>query len=367
MALYAKSLFAENYVVTSSVVSMSIAHASGSTIFGDSVDDTHTFTGNITASGNVSGSSTSTASFGYYQGVTTFGGADGTETLFSGSAASTGSFGSLIVDGGVDRVGIGTKTPLVNLDMPIAGGRARFGSGTVGVSGNFDIIANGGYTNAFGVWDDNSLSVARFVVQRAGLVGIGHVPVYGLLSVNGDINTQNIVSYQNRNFKININSGSPSNLTMMNSDAKSFELAISGSIHATGSITADSYGGNISGSSTSTGSFGRVETKEFIGHRPMTTQIADFTASVDYVGHYNIVGGNLTCSILHPSTASVDVGAEFEFFQTSSIGNMLFETGSTGTTKLLVKNSNVNLAGQYSGATLKKVDTDTWHLVGDLT
>ena len=123
----------------------------------------------------------------------------------------------------------------------------------------------------------------------------------------------------------------------------------------------------ISGSSTSTGSFGRVETKEFIGHRPMTTQIADFTASVDYVGHYNIVSGNLTCSILHPSTASVDVGAEFEFFQTSSIGNMLFETGSTGTTKLLVKNSNVNLAGQYSGATLKKVDTDTWHLVGDLT
>ena len=362
MAIFTGDIFAETYTVSSSVTNVVIATTSGSTAFGDSVDDTHTFLGNT-----ISGSATSTASFGYYQGVTTFGGADGTETLFSGSAASTGSFGSLIVDGGVDRVGIGTKTPLVNLDMPIAGGRARFGSGTVGVSGNFDIIANGGYTNAFGVWDDNSLSVARFVVQRAGLVGIGHVPVYGLLSVNGDINTQNIVSYQNRNFKININSGSPSNLTMMNSDAKSFELAISGSIHATGSITADSYGGNISGSSTSTGSFGRVETKEFIGYRPMTTQIADFTASVDYVGHYNIVGGNLTCSILHPSTASVDVGAEFEFFQTSSIGNMLFETGSTGTTKLLVKNSNVNLAGQYSGATLKKVDTDTWHLVGDLT
>ena len=99
MALYAKSLFAENYVVTSSVVSMSIAHASGSTIFGDTVDDSHTFTGNITASCNVSGSSTSTASFVYYHGITSFAGAAGTETLFSGSVASTGSFGKLELGG----------------------------------------------------------------------------------------------------------------------------------------------------------------------------------------------------------------------------------------------------------------------------
>ena len=101
MALYAKSLFAENYVVTSSVVSMSIAHASGSTIFGDTADDSHTFTGNITASGNVSGSSTSSASFGYYQGITSFAGADGTEPLISGSAVSTGSFGYLNVAGNI--------------------------------------------------------------------------------------------------------------------------------------------------------------------------------------------------------------------------------------------------------------------------
>ena len=86
-----------------------------------------------------------------------------------------------------------------------------------------------------------------------------------------------------------------------------------------------------------------------------------------YAGHYNIVGGNITCSIVHPNTASVAIGTEYEFFQTSSVGNMLFETGSTGTTKLLVKNNNVNLSGQYAGATLKKVDTNTWHLVGDLT
>ena len=41
----------------------------------------------------------------------------------SGSYTSTGSFGSLIVDGAHDRVGIGTKTPTVNLDMPFGGVR----------------------------------------------------------------------------------------------------------------------------------------------------------------------------------------------------------------------------------------------------
>ena len=269
MPIFTKKLFAENYVVTSSVTSMSIAQASGSTIFGDSADDTHLFIGST-----ISGSASSTASFGKYENITSFAGADGTETSFSGSYTSTGSFGSLIVDGAHDRVGIGTKTPTVNLDMPIGGGRARFGNGTVGVASNVDVIANGGYTNAFGVWDDNSLSVPRFVVERTGKVGVGHDPTYGLLSVNGDINTQNIVAYQNRYFKIDINSGQPSNLTMMNSDAKSFELAVSGSIYVSGSI---------SGSATSTGSFGTVQASHFTGDGAGLTNVPDYVFEPEYV------------------------------------------------------------------------------------
>ena len=94
MPLHAKTLFAENYVVTSSVTSMSIAQASGSTIFGDSADDTHLFIGNT-----ISGSAASTASFGKYENIVSFAGADGTEPLISGSATSTGSFGHLNIDG----------------------------------------------------------------------------------------------------------------------------------------------------------------------------------------------------------------------------------------------------------------------------
>ena len=44
---------AEKYIVSSSVLYVTTSFSSGSTEFGDTADDTHTFTGNITASGNI--------------------------------------------------------------------------------------------------------------------------------------------------------------------------------------------------------------------------------------------------------------------------------------------------------------------------
>lgn len=100
--------------------------------------------------------------------------------------------------------------------------------------------------------------------------------------------------------------------------------------------------------------------------RPIVTHTSDFsiTSSLDYAGKYHIVGGSITCSI---NTGSlVPTGAEFEFFQTSSAGNFLFITGSPHV-DIIVKNDNMNLAGQGSGASLKYIGGSTFHLVGDLT
>ena len=55
MPIFTKKLFAENYIVTSSVTSMSIAQASGSTIFGDSLDDMHRITGSLEVMGSGDG------------------------------------------------------------------------------------------------------------------------------------------------------------------------------------------------------------------------------------------------------------------------------------------------------------------------
>ena len=46
-------VIAENYIVSSSVTHMTQSFSSGSTIFGDSIDDTHQFTGSLTVSGSV--------------------------------------------------------------------------------------------------------------------------------------------------------------------------------------------------------------------------------------------------------------------------------------------------------------------------
>jgi uncharacterized protein YfiM (DUF2279 family) len=55
------SLTAHQYIVSSSVTNITIATLSGSTTFGNSTDDTHTFTGNITSSANISASGYLTA------------------------------------------------------------------------------------------------------------------------------------------------------------------------------------------------------------------------------------------------------------------------------------------------------------------
>ena len=114
----------------SSISTGSFGRVEASTLSGDGTaitgvtaewDGSHTgngaITGNFTVTGTVSGSelnafetvsgsSTSTGSFGKLvgeggdiSGITTFGGSAGTETSFSGSSASTGSFGHVIVGG----------------------------------------------------------------------------------------------------------------------------------------------------------------------------------------------------------------------------------------------------------------------------
>ena len=103
MAIHTSSdIIAQRYVVSSSVSHYTSSAASGSHIFGDSPDDKHRFTGslefgtgsaffksNVTASGNV-----------------TFTGAN---KKISGSSTSTGSFGRIYVDGADGAVNIDTN------------------------------------------------------------------------------------------------------------------------------------------------------------------------------------------------------------------------------------------------------------------
>jgi hypothetical protein len=102
----------------------------------------------------------------------------------------------------------------------------------------------------------------------------------------------------------------------------------------------------------------------FQAGKPITTHTSSpISSSLANAGKYHIVGGTLTASIVLDSTCPV--GAEYEFFQTSSAGQFLFESAS-GTT-VISKNGSMRLAQQGSSAVLKKVSATTFHLIGDLT
>lgn len=130
-------------------------------------------------------------------------------------------------------------------------------------------------------------------------------------------------------------------------------------------------GSGIILSSDVTGSFRTISGSKLIGeatniYRPIfTASLNPFTASNATAGGYYRAGGNITCSIFVTESVSCTIGSEFEFFQTSSAGNVLFETGSGVT--LNSKSGNLKLTGQFSAVTLKYVGNNEWDLIGDLS
>jgi hypothetical protein len=99
---------------------------------------------------------------------------------------------------------------------------------------------------------------------------------------------------------------------------------------------------------------------------PYTTYTANTkTLALTDNGYYTRCSNTtlITITIPNNSTVAFPLGSEMVFFQAGS-GNVLF-ANAAGVT-LNSKESNKNLTGQYSAATLKKIATNTWDLIGDL-
>ena len=122
----------------------------------------------------------------------------------------------------------------------------------------------------------------------------------------------------------------------------------------------------VSGSLTVSGSYVNfLEAADGVkGFRPYATQSSHFTCSLSDAGYYFRCGA-LTASIANSSTVPFALGTEIEFFQTSSAGNT-YISSSHADVVINSKSGNLKLTGQFSAATIKKVGTDEWDLVGDL-
>jgi hypothetical protein len=74
---------------------------------------------------------------------------------------------------------------------------------------------------------------------------------------------------------------------------------------------------------------------------------------------------DITVTIPLNSVVPFIVGQRFDFIRLNT-GNVTFAAGDVAV-GLQSKNSNKKIAARYSGATLIKIDTNNWILIGDLT
>ena len=185
------NLIADQYIVSSSVTNVQFQQQSGSTIFGDSQDDTHQLTGSMYVSGSMEV-------------------VDGNISASGNIYAQTGSFTQLTIPQDSSA-----KNPTLN-----------FGDGNTGIyesSDNTLIFSMGGS----GKWQMDATALTSGNTRGNKLMrvtGTATAPVY---AINGDTNT-------------GIGSSAADNLSLITGGVESLRLALN----------------TISGSSTSTGSFG---------------------------------------------------------------------------------------------------------------
>ena len=157
-----ENLTAENYIVSSSVTNITTQELSGSTNFGDTVDDTHTFIGAITASGNISSSGTIVAA--------TLDAAAVTDALAAAIIAEIDNDEIPIAKLAEDAVTVTAGTGLTG-----GGSITLGGSATVNVIGGTGVTANA-----------NDIAIGQDVATTSNVI-FNHITASGDISSSGTI------------------------------------------------------------------------------------------------------------------------------------------------------------------------------------
>ena len=272
--------------------------------------------GHITASGNVSSSATSTASFGTYIG-------DGSQLTGitgggSGIFTQTGSFyattNDLQVTGSLKAGSIEGSSILVP-------GKSKFGANIIDLDTSHYFQGIGGDINMFAVRDSNSSDVLIAAGSATGLdltVTLGDVEdanngtkikiddATETVQVSGSLDASGTIYCDNREaafYRLSGNSMIFSN-SSVNTSIRGTSILLQSSVTASG---------NVSSSAVSTASFGT-----YLGdgsqltnlQRPISNSVStNVTASNLNSGYYFRTGGNITCSIQSNAIVSCDVGS----------------------------------------------------------
>ena len=244
------NITAQNFIVSSSVTNLQIATLSGSTEFGDDITDTHLFTGSLFISGNLDAVNLTADSSSFSTRTTTLEAASSSfssrittaeselsNTLISGSAQI-----ATYVSGAFTDTSSSLATRTTNLETD----SGSFSTRLTTEEGNVDTLQT------------------RRVIAGDGLIG------------GGDLTSD-------RTFAVGAGTG-----VTVNAD----DIAIGQDVATTSKplFAAVSSSGDISGSSTSTGSFGAVVTPTYGRTISNITEIIEVTVVDDGGNHYAFEG-----------------------------------------------------------------------------
>ena len=186
-------IIAENYVVSSSITYMTQSFSSGSTIFGDSTEDTHQFTGNISVTGSTAGHITASGN------ITASGKIIGNNFTFTqgGQINNEGGASVFQVKGNNDD----------NLIFTNLSGNDRIGIGQAPVSGKAKLQITGDASITSHITASANISSSANVISDKVVVGGASGSVDGI-NVAGDISASgDFYLTRDTNINFGINSG----------------------------------------------------------------------------------------------------------------------------------------------------------------
>ncbi len=283
---------AQNFIVSSSVTNLQIATLSGSTEFGDDITDTHLFTGSLFVSGNLDAVNLTSDSGSFSTRVTSL--------ESNGVFTSAGISGSFIA-------------PSASFSTRLTVAESELSNTLISSSAQISTEISGAFTS-------NSASFSTRLTTEEG--NIDTLQARRVLAGDGLTGGGDLTA--DRTFAVGAGTGVTVN---------SGDVAIGQDIGTTSKplFAAISSSGDISGSSTSTGSFGAVVTPTYGRTISNITEIIEVTVVDDGGNHYAFEGATTPNLV-------VSEGKTYRFDQSDSTNDThpfrfsLTEDGSTYST-----------------------------------
>jgi len=265
-------IFAENYIVSSSVMHYTQSFANGDNVFGDTLTDNQRFTGSVDVTGSlfVNGVEVSTGGSGDFT--------NGSATKISGSSTSTGSFSVLELNSNatIDGDVIATSGSFQNLEVN-------------------QYIKHKGDTNTFIQFTDNRIRMNAGGLNFLSLEDDNSAPYPFIINNGGnrinfrvlDRNSDNLLKTDSEALNVNLYYAGSERLS-----TKSGGIDVFGDIEATGNVIAKNY--IVSSSVTHmTQSFSSGST--IFGDT--ITDTHKFTGSLDLSGSLTLNGSEVGTSV----------------------------------------------------------------------